>query len=134
MVAQAAVADGGDRVQLLLHVVAFAWLCVAAVLAVAVAVDMARAAGHAELGAGRGSGQVGRPWVGGRAGRCQWIVVGLGGPVEPYPRRTAHGGFPGGQFGAAGVRARQVGGQMHRGRRVGAVHLGSDGPVHGRDL
>ena len=90
------VADGGDPVEFLLHVVALTRLGVPAVLAVAVPVDMARPAGHAQLHAGRRGGDVAGARVR-RLGRGQRVLVGLAGPVEPY----ATTGAVAGQFTAA---------------------------------
>lgn len=92
MVAQTPVADRGHRTQLLLHVVPFARLGVPAVLAVAVAVHMAGAAGDAQFGArgGRdGCAEVRGPRIDDRTGggsgrRGERVLVGLRASVEPH--------------------------------------------------
>src|SRR5690606_18693129 len=87
VVAQAAVADRGDRAAFLFHVVPFARLGVAAVLAVAVLVHPARAAGHADRGPRAVARLGGHPRV-----RClERVLVGLRGPVHPAAGRGTVG-------------------------------------------
>src|SRR5690606_166900 len=83
----AAVADRGDRAAFLFHVVPFARLGVAAVLAVAVLVHPARAAGHADRGPRAVARLGGHPRV-----RClERVLVGLRGPVHPAAGRGTVG-------------------------------------------